>query len=231
MKRTLIGFYTLLAILGHAVKGSFVAHNQVTTHRRSVYIKPTRSCVFIMMDTKSNKPTDTEIISRNHFIQFESKALISVLLLLPFLNSPTSSAFDGGVGGLGKSKPDTGVIFANADLPLTFSGGNDISTELFSPDRKTVALLSFYAPWPLLRSTTGIESRDLANPEAAFVLVSPTTHAGIIDASNIPQSYFEQTIFGPSGKFGMYGTVSDLKVKKVQDKKSTSIYLASFTTL
>jgi hypothetical protein len=182
------------------------------------------------MTGKSNRPHDEEITSRTQFLQLETKSLLSASLLLPLFQSRTN-AFDGGVGGLGKSKPDTGVIFANADLALT-SGGTDITTELLSPDRKTTALISFYAPWPLLRSTTGIESRDLSNPEAAFVLVSPTTTTGNqMDASNIPTSFFDRTIFGTSGKFGMYGPVSDLKVKKVTDKQSSSIYLASFTTL
>jgi hypothetical protein len=163
---------------------------------------------------------DDATISRKNFI----KASMPILLL-PW----PATAFDGGVGGLGKSKPDTGVIFANADLPPS-SAGADITTELLSPDKKTTVLLSFYAPWPLLRSTNGIETRDLSNPESAFVIVSPTSGTSD-EASTIPLNFFEKNIFGSLGKFGMYGPVSDLKVKKVQDKKNFSIYLASFTTL
>jgi len=236
MARRILSVYSLISALGHSALGSFVGQS---IHSRNSL---TNIQSFRKLRMSNNRSTydETKLISRTNFIQSEMKSsILSSLLIQIFLQTKvTCNAFDGGVGGLGKSKPDTGVVFANSDLPLTTTGGGGtaITTELLSPDRKTTALVSFYAPWPLLRSTNGIESRDLSNPEATFLRVAPAVSipdgSNInMDVSNIPASYFDQFIFGISGKFGMYGPVTDLKVKKVIDKQASSIYLASFTTL
>ena len=90
----------------------------------------------------------------------------------------------------------------------------------------------------------GIESRDLANAEAAFVQVAPKpdNYSGTLQ-----KKFFIDTIFGPTGKFGAYGEATDVKVSKVPggvDSESTStstsnnskqrvgdLYVVSFTTL
>ena len=146
---------------------------------------------------------------------------------------PPVEAFDGGVGGLGKTKPETGIVFSNPDLiTVEQTSTGEYSAELLSPDG-TPALLSFYAPWPLMRSS-GIESRDLANPEASFVQVAPLPQGTGLQADTLTASFFTSSIFSSSGKFGAYSTPLDIKVKKIDKGNaplSTSVYSATFTTL
>ena len=161
---------------------------------------------------------------------------------------PATFAFDGGVGGLGKTRPETGVVFRNTDLTMdissnnnngVLSAGGDITTELVTANG-TPVILSFSAPWPMSRSAAGIESRDLANPEAAYVQVSPLPNTKNNASAALPTSFFVDAIFGPQGKYGMYGTPTDIKVKKINlddntntknVNANTAMYLASFTTL
>eukprot|EP00586_Coscinodiscus_wailesii_P007930 CAMPEP_0172524246 /NCGR_PEP_ID=MMETSP1066-20121228/294085_1 /TAXON_ID=671091 /ORGANISM="Coscinodiscus wailesii, Strain CCMP2513" /LENGTH=177 /DNA_ID=CAMNT_0013307361 /DNA_START=454 /DNA_END=987 /DNA_ORIENTATION=+ len=112
------------------------------------------------------------------------------------------------------------------------NSGGGVSTELIAPDG-TPVLLSFDAPWPLLKSTSGIESRGLSNPEAAFVQVAPVP-SGVGGEDKLPVGFFAGSVFGPKGKFGAYGAPADLKVKKTSSPASSSeptIYTVSFTTL
>jgi len=163
-------------------------------------------------------------------------------------------AFEGGVGGLGKTKPQTGIEYANTDQSTTLTSGSrynplggkaDFNAELLTPDGQTSVFLYFYAPWPMMRSS-GIESRDLANPEAAFVQVAPLALVGkggsdailnkVDGTIDLPTSFFTQSIFAPSGKYGAYGAPTDIRVKKNIERgkntpPSTTIYTATFTTL
>ena len=76
--------------------------------------------------------------------EFTSKSLTSSLaILLPSLiQINTANAFDGGVGGLGKTRPVTGVVFRDPEAAT----GTSSSGELLAPDG-TPVLLSFSAPW------------------------------------------------------------------------------------
>lgn len=144
-----------------------------------------------------------------------------------------------------------GVIFANPELSSSSSDGNNIffngpvdyNAELLSPDKESAALLSFYAPWPMLKSS-GIESRDLSSPESAFVQVAPIPLDSIEKyKESIPKSFFISTIFGQQGKYGAYGAPTDIKISKLKAKSDsssssqkdssggTTIYQATFTTL
>mmetsp|Transcript_273 Transcript_273/g.415 ORF Transcript_273/g.415 Transcript_273/m.415 type:complete len:296 (+) Transcript_273:176-1063(+) len=178
----------------------------------------------------SEKPKTNEINRKN----FLSQAIITASFSTSFLTLPFTSranAFDGGVGGLGKTKPETNVVFSNPDnidVASSISTPGDYNAELVAPDGSTPAFLSFYAPWPMLRSS-GIESRDLASSESAFVQVAPLPEGKSV--SSLPKSFFVDTIFGQTGKYGMYGTPTDIKVKKVRDSENGSIYVATFTTL
>lgn len=180
-------------------------------------------------------------INRKKFIHQTLLATAASLLInIPsyeYSNTYKANAFEGGVGGLGKTKPSTGVVFANPDnvenaAPISTPG--DYNAELLSPDGTTPAFLSFYAPWPMLKSS-GIESRDLANSESAFVQVVPlplsSTTGKSLSVTNLPKSFFVNSIFGQTGKYGAYGTPTDIKVSKVRDGESSSIYTATFTTL
>lgn len=182
--------------------------------------------------------------------------LVFLSVLLATTSSPAAvlggpvepcHAFEGGVGGLGKTKPQTGITFYNPELVSTrqsFSSTTPgiYSVEIIGPDN-TPILISFYAPWPMLKSN-GIESRDLTSTESAFVQVatkpaildSTTTKAASVAADNgfiLPREFFEKSILSSEGKYGMYGLPTGIKVSKLNHdpKSQTDLYLLSFTTM
>lgn len=73
---------------------------------------------------------------------FVSKSFTSSLaILLPsMIQTNTANAFDGGVGGLGKTRPVTGVVFRDPEATI------GTSSELLAPDG-TPVFLSFSKPW------------------------------------------------------------------------------------
>mmetsp|Transcript_14733 Transcript_14733/g.21043 ORF Transcript_14733/g.21043 Transcript_14733/m.21043 type:complete len:337 (+) Transcript_14733:57-1067(+) len=172
--------------------------------------------------------------------------LFSTMVGTMSANIQNSSAFEGGVGGLGKTRPETGVVFSNTDLNdsataggIIIDRGSDgrIGVELFAPDGVTPAFVSFKAPWPMMKSS-GIESRDISNPDSAFIQVASISYGGVElkDPFSIPSSFFSDTLFSKSGKYGMYGTPTDVKVKRVkvqegQGESGKALYIANFTTL
>lgn len=148
-----------------------------------------------------------------------------------FLNPLVSQAFDGGVGGLGKTKPSTGVVFRDPDSSQSAFSTSDssFSNELLAPDG-TAVLVSFSAPWPLLRTSSSIESRAISNPDSAFILVAPFTSSSTKSNGNedvFTKAFFLENVFGSQGKFGAYGAPSDVKVKTI----NRNLYAVTFTTL
>mmetsp|Transcript_10495 Transcript_10495/g.22228 ORF Transcript_10495/g.22228 Transcript_10495/m.22228 type:complete len:254 (+) Transcript_10495:151-912(+) len=169
--------------------------------------------------------------ARRGFIKSGFAAASTFALITP----APSRAFDGGVGGLGKTKPETGVVFRNADLSSDASSAagtaSDLTNELLAPDG-TPAIVAFDAPWPVLKSSTGVESRDLQNAEAAFLQVAVAPKGA--KAAELKKEFFFTTIFGSKGKYGAYGQPIDIKVKRVADysdsREGYGLYTASFTT-
>jgi len=146
------------------------------------------------------------IASRADFVS--SIVAASSLIAVP----AGSNAFDGGVGGLGKTRPQTGVVFRDeeAAASTTQSLSGDVTYELLSPDGSP-AFVTFNSPWPLLQTAAGIESRDITGGfESAFVQVAELKK----DSSEI--KLLQEAIFGSQGKFGMYGSPTDIKIKKIQ---------------
>mmetsp|Transcript_20676 Transcript_20676/g.32355 ORF Transcript_20676/g.32355 Transcript_20676/m.32355 type:complete len:265 (-) Transcript_20676:1246-2040(-) len=158
--------------------------------------------------------------------EFFSSLVAASSLLVPV----GSSAFDGGVGGLGKTRPQAGVVFRDeeAAASTTQSSSGGVAYELLAPDGSP-AVVSFNAPWPLLQTAAGIESRDVRGGfESAFVQVTE-----LQKGSEIKPSLLKEAIFSSKGKFGMYGSPTDIRLREVSpgDSKSPVIYLATFTTL
>lgn len=181
---------------------------------------------------KFHHQTTQQSQTRSTFLSHLLKFSLGSAATLTSTTSSPSYAFDGGVGGLGKVKPQTGVVFRDGDATTVISTveGDTVGAELLAPDG-TPALLSFRAPWPLLPSTAGIESRGLSNPESAFVQVAPVPEGGLGEDM---KAFFAETIFGQSGKYGAYGAPSDIKIKKLApgpDTTTPTIYAATFTTL
>jgi len=141
--------------------------------------------------------------------EFVSSLVAASSLLVPI----GSNTFDGGVGGLGKTRPQTGVVFRDeeAAASTTQSSSGDVTYELLAPDGSP-AVVSFNAPWPLLLTASGIESRDISGGfESAFVQV-----AELQKGSEIKPAQLQEAIFNSKGKFGMYGSPTDIRIKKIQ---------------
>ena len=102
--------------------------------------------------------------------------------------------------------------------------------------------------------SAGIESRDLANAESSFVQVATKPSYVNINvnadavlgsgstststSNTLKKQFFVDSILGQTGKFGMYGTPTDVKVSKVESSSSSknvnvnsSLYVLTFTTL
>ncbi len=175
--------------------------------------------------------------TRARFLATAAAVATTTTATTQILHPPPSFAFDGGVGGLGKTKPQTGVVFAYPELAevaiqeLSIPG--DVNAELLTPDEGTPVFLSFYAPWPMLKSQ-GIESRDLANAESSFVQVA-TIPDGYKEGDVLKKQFFIDSIFGQTGKYGAYGTPTDVKISKVplgeNEKRNSTLYQATFVTL
>jgi len=209
------------------------------------YVVPLSSAS-TMTSSRNERNTGTILFMTNQQIDrqrfFEAIQKMTYLIPLTLTSADQKAvAFEGGVGGLGKNKPLTGVVFANPEtvyLASSISTPGDYNAELLAPDGITPAFLSFYAPWPMMKSS-GIDSRDLANPESAFVQVAPAPeNENSFSIEKIPKSFFVDSIFGKAGKYGMYGTPTDIRISKVRDGEKddlnnqiSSIYSATFTTL
>lgn len=171
-------------------------------------------------------PNACVVLSRSKF-----NALVSSSLpLSALISSKVVNAFDGGVGGLGKTKPQTNVVFANPEMiEADINTPGDYNAELIAPDG-TLIFLSFYAPWPMLKSQ-GIESRDLANGESSFVQVANVPKNNV-PGTALSKQFFVDSVFGSTGKYGMYGSPTDVKIRKVDTTEGNNdLYVASFTTL
>ena len=87
--------------------------------------------------------------SRADFIKRSFVAVAPVFLPIGSNNLITlqrANAFDGGVGGLGKTRPQTGVVFRDDTAGATSTSSDDRTNELIAPDG-TPAFVTFSSPW------------------------------------------------------------------------------------
>ena len=132
-------------------------------------------------------------------------------------------AFEGGIGGLGKTKPTTGVVFWDSGwVPEQSSATGSVTAELDVEGQPI--LVSFVAPWPRLPTTSGLEVRDLLHSESAFVQVVPPAAAEKRGTTFLTQQdmlqLVQDNVLSPQGKFGAYGAPFDVKVKQFTDNSS-----------
>lgn len=140
-------------------------------------------------------------------------------------------AFEGGIGGLGKTKPETGVIFLS-DVT------QDPATGLVTAEvllQQQPYLVQFNSPfWPLLPTARGLEVRDLRQPESAFVQIIDQVPLPLTK-SVVKNVILTDNILSSRGKFGAYGSPTDLKVTQQQQPDGSSSspnrFMATFTTL
>lgn len=119
-------------------------------------------------------------------------------------NQAAHAIFDGGIGGLGKTRPETGVVFVNPDAPAEQTASGIVSAELVLDDTTgDVALVSFQSPWPLLATATGLEARDLVTSDAAFCQVVPGSLASAStskEAAAILKQILQESVLASQGK-------------------------------
>lgn len=163
-----------------------------------------------------------------------SIAAASLYTTLELMISP-ASAFEGGIGGLGKTKPETGVRFLGESLPLQNAEGL-VSAELDVGDatrgQRNPVRVVFTAPWPLLSSTSGLEARDLQHGESAFIQVVQASNKQLFEpqpSASAVRELLQASVLSQQGKFGAYGAPTDAKVKAIKEKDKT--YSVTFTTL
>ena len=113
--------------------------------------------------------------------------------------------FEGGAGGLTKTKPNTGVITAagavDDERPKTTPAG-PVAARLAG--RKGLPVdVSFDAPFP---TTPGLVSRDYQTGDGAYVLVAP--------AKGALKKVVSDKIFAADGKYGSYGAPSEVRLKE-----------------
>ena len=175
--------------------------------------------------------------SREAFFGTLRLASLGAIVLSPIENA---FAFDGGVGGLGKTKPETGVeLFDETSAPIQNEKGI-VSSEIKGKDGSPI-LVAFQTPWPLLPTSGALEARDIRSTESAFVQVTGLSAARSSDQKWKSKKEFEkvlmESVFAAQGKFGAYGQPYDIQAKKVaradgdeSDAKPT-LFSVGFTTL
>ncbi|KAI2497410.1 hypothetical protein MHU86_17068 [Fragilaria crotonensis] len=138
-------------------------------------------------------------------------------------------AFEGGVGGLGKTKPDTGVVFLEGSAPIQNKQGI-VTAEILSRKGNPI-LVEFTAPYPLLPTTNGLEARDLQQSESAFVQVIYGVKPQVSEKELY--SILIDQVFGSKGKYGAYGSPSDIKISPVSSSNDVKRHFCkvTFTTL
>ena len=174
-------------------------------------------------------------LSRDEFLA----ALVATSTSFAFV--PTAAqAFEGGVGGLGKTKPETGVEFLEGSIPWQGNGasGGPVGAEILVQGRPI--RVAFDAPWPLLTGSRGLETRDLQTSDSAFVQVV-VDHATLPTTAQSMQDLLLRSIFAPQGKFSAYGSPYDVVVRSLPSNNPAGsessalppplLYSVSFTTL
>lgn len=149
--------------------------------------------------------------------------LVPATTACAYFSSNNALAFEGGVGGLGKTKPETGVVLMNGSVPIQNSKGI-VSAELVLADEQIVRV-EFATPWPLLPTTTGLEARNLQQPESAFVQVVESTKA--ISMSDLKQmkAVIIENVLGSRGKFGAYYMVCEGRQQLSEKERSLATFL------
>mmetsp|Transcript_26939 Transcript_26939/g.63270 ORF Transcript_26939/g.63270 Transcript_26939/m.63270 type:complete len:333 (-) Transcript_26939:113-1111(-) len=178
--------------------------------------------------------------SRNRFFRnFQNGAL--ALIIAQIDSVAEVKAFEGGVGGLGKTKPVTGVEFFDESSSPIQNDKGIVSSEIKGTDGAPI-LVSFQTPWPLLPTSGALEARDIRSTESAFVQVVPLSLIGSSQKWREKkqfQNLLMDSVFAAKGKFGAYGQPYDIQLKKVSDIPNSidmddsqpSIFTVTFTTL
>lgn len=118
-------------------------------------------------------------------------------------------------GQAGKAKPVTGVVLREgSDVSRDDRSGSVLAEILVGPSSDpTPVLATFSSPWPLAKGGLfDVECRDSKTGDGAFMTVASAKGKGSI--SELPKTFFTESLFSSTGRFSFYGAPTDVKVKK-----------------
>jgi len=133
-----------------------------------------------------------------------------------FLRSGMVSMPMGVSGQAGKAKPVTGVILrGGAEVSRDPRSGGVLAEILLGRAADPIAVVaSFVSPWPLARGGLfDVECRDSRTGDGAFLAVAPAP-GGAREVSDLPNSFFADSLFSSTGRFSFYGSPTDVRVRK-----------------
>jgi hypothetical protein len=155
--------------------------------------------------------------------EISRRVILQIAAVAPSFRLHQVLAFEGGVGGLGKTKPSTGVNLREGSAPIQNKQGI-VSAEIIGGTGNPI-LVQFQTPWPLLATTAGLEARDLLNSESAFVQVVPNIKEGT--TGKALNAAIIGNLFSSKGKYGAYGEPTDIKIRTLDT--SSGLLSISFT--
>ena len=121
-------------------------------------------------------------------------------------------------GQAGKSKPDTGVLLRDGSEVARDAKSGSVSAEIVvnssTGNSKESVFVSFESPWPLAKGAVfDIECRDNNGDISAFVAVTSDIPQGS-SLKDLPNDFFLERLFSPTGRYSFYGPPTDIKVKR-----------------
>lgn len=116
-------------------------------------------------------------------------------------------------GQAGKAKPVTGVVLREGSEVSRDSRGGVLAEILIGKSADpTPVLATFSSPWPLAKGGLfDVECRDASTGDGAFLTVAPAKGKAM---SDLPKTFFTDSLFSSTGRFSFYGAPTDIKVKK-----------------
>jgi hypothetical protein len=83
-------------------------------------------------------------------------------------------------------------------------------------NEKVIVFASFVAPWPLASADFfDVECRNADTGDGAFLAVAPPTIPPTVSMESLPDAFLVNALMGPTGRFSLYGTPTDIKFKRV----------------
>jgi len=131
----------------------------------------------------------------------------------------------------GKSRPQTGVVLRDGTEVRQAKDGSVAAEILTGTKEKPVAVMtSFSSPWKLETGPVfDVECRDKRSGDGIFVAVTENTGGKRI--GDLPNSFFLDRLFSPTGRFSFYGPPTDIKVKKSTMDGTNKVIELSFSNL
>jgi len=145
--------------------------------------------------------------------------------VLPALSPNSAQALISATTMTGKSKPDLGIVLV--DEPQL--KGKSVEANLVLADG-LVASVKFDSNWPLAEGGYfDVETKSRDGGDAAFVQVAKLPTGASL--ATVPKRFFTDTILSVDGRYGSYGSPTDIKVLSDTDEGATRRIEISFTAL